>query len=91
MKIKSQSIVAEDNIKIKTEIVSAGVLDTTSRKSAVEYGEVIGLGPDVTLPIKIGDMVTFKSYGVDIANVNDKEFLYVAQRTGAIKEINPKV
>lgn len=83
MKIKPVA----DNIYLKVEEPEAGVLNLSSRLSAVEIGEVIALGEKVTLPLKIGDKVQFKSWAVDIVNIDEKRYHYVSEFTGGIKAI----
>lgn len=55
-------------IEIQVDKLGAGALDLSSIKAAMEEGVVLGIGDDVSLPIKIGDKIKFKSFGMDIYN-----------------------
>lgn len=71
-----------DIVQLKLDEVSAGALDTSSRDSAVEYGEVIAVGAGTTL--KVGDKVFVKSWGIDLVNHEGKKFYFVNIGTNAI-------
>jgi co-chaperonin GroES (HSP10) len=75
-----------DIIQLKIEEVKAGVLDTSSRESAVEYAEVIEVGENVVNIVK-GDKVFVKAWGVDIVNYEDKKYHFVNVNTNAILAI----
>lgn len=75
------------NIHIAVEEPKVGVLDTSSRNSAVEYGEVLAVGEEVKMKIKVGDKVFFKSWGCDIINYKEKRHIFVNEDTGAILAI----
>lgn len=57
----------KDIVYLKIEKASIGVLDTSSRDSAVEYAEVIAVGEGIT-HLKKGDKVFVKSWAIDIVN-----------------------
>lgn len=82
MKIKP----LEKIVYLKIAEVKAGVLDTSSRNSAVEYGEVIAVGPKVE-GIKKGDKLFVKSWGIDLLYHNDKMYHFVNLDTGAVLAI----
>lgn len=71
-------------IQLKIDDPVAGGLDVSSLNVAKETGEVIGLGKDVTLPLKIGDRVLFKAWAVDIVSVESKKFYFIDQATQGI-------
>lgn len=73
-------------IQLKMEEASAGILDTSSRESAVEYAEVIAIGDDVT-EIKKGDFVFVKSWAIDSIYHQDKRYNFVSLKTGGVKAI----
>ena len=54
-------------VYLKFNEAQAGGLDTSSRVSAVEYAEVIGVHKDDG-GLKIGDHVFVKSWGVDFSS-----------------------
>lgn len=80
MKIK----VLGDFIQIKVDKTKAGILGLESIKTADEYGEVIGIGPDVKLPLKVGDKIFYKSWATDIINNKGDVHIFVSERTGGI-------
>lgn len=82
MKIKP----LQGEIQIKLEEASAGTLDTSSRESAVEYGEVLAVGDDVH-EIRKGDFVFVKSWAIDQINHEDKKYCFVTLKTGGVKAI----
>lgn len=71
-------------IQLKIDEPKAGVLDTGSLNVAKETGEVIGLGKDVTLPLKIGDRVMFKAWSCDILSENGVKYYFIDQTTQGI-------
>ena len=71
-------------IQLKIDEPKAGILDTSSLNVAKETGEVIGLGKDVTLPLKIGDRVMFKAWAVDIVSENGVKYYFIDQATQGI-------
>lgn len=75
-----------DIVQLKIEEVKAGVLDTSSRESAVEYAEVLEVGENVK-GINAGDKVFVKAWGVDIVNHEDKKYHFVNVNTNAILAI----
>lgn len=76
-----------NNIQLKVEEAKAGVLDTSSRSSAVEYGEVLAVGEEVKLKVKKGDKVFFKSWAADIITHEDKRYIFVNGESGGILAI----
>ena len=68
-------------IEIKADKIKAGALDYSSVKASIEEGEIIGIGADITLPLKVGDKIKFKSYGLDTWNDGT---LIIDERTLAI-------
>ena len=80
------SKVMPHKIKIKADKVHAGALDDTAVKSAVEEGTVIAIGADVSLPLKVGDRIRYKSWGCDLFNDNGQTLIFVDERTLAICE-----
>lgn len=79
MKIKPQPNI----VYIRTEEAHAGILDTSSRESAVEFAEVIDTGEDCG-DIKKGDKIFYKSWGVDSVFHQDKRYNFINVKTGAI-------
>lgn len=79
IKIKPQPNI----VYIKTEEAHAGILDTSSRESAVEYAEVLDVGEDVDL-IKKGDHIFYKSWAVDSVFHQDKRYNFINVKTGGI-------
>jgi len=72
MKIKP----LKEYIQLKLEEASAGILDTSSRESAVEFAEVIAVGDGIE-EIKKGDFLFVKSWAIDIINHKDKKYYFV--------------
>ena len=83
---KHTSQVMPHKVRIKAEKATAGDLDLGSMKTALEEGIVEAIGPDVSLPIKVGDKILFKSWGVDVFNRNGENVYYIDERTLAICE-----
>lgn len=81
MKIKPLT----DHIIVKSNENKAGDLDISSFPTAVERGTVVSVGPDVTLPLKKGDVIHYKSWGVDIVSDDGENYLYISQSTNSIK------
>jgi len=71
-------------IQLKIEEAHAGALDTSSKQSAIEYGEVLAVGEEVTLKVKKGDKLFFKSWAVDIITHEDKRYHFINPQTGGI-------
>jgi len=86
---KSKGTVLGQNIKIRVEKTTDRVtnLDTTGINSSDEIGVVVGIGQNVTLPIKIGDRVVYKSWAMDQVMVDGEIHSYISEKTDAIKEI----
>jgi co-chaperonin GroES (HSP10) len=76
----------KDIIMIKVNEVSVGGLDTSSKASAIEFGEVIAVGPDQK-QVKVGDKIMFKSWAVDLINYEDKVYEFINPETGGIMAI----
>jgi co-chaperonin GroES (HSP10) len=68
---------------IKVETAKAGALDTSSRDSAVEHGEILACGEECTL-YKKGDKVFFKAWGMDHTTYKDVRYCFVSEKTRAI-------
>lgn len=67
------------------EEASAGILDTSSRESAVEYAEVVAMGEGAEGgDIRIGSKIFVKSWGIDSVFYQDKRYNFVNVNTGAI-------
>lgn len=73
-------------IQIKMPEAKAGVLDTSSKVSAVEYAEVIAVGDGVK-KVKKGDKVFVKAWAVDIILYEDKRYYFVNMETNGILAI----
>ena len=70
-------------IQLKIDKAPAGVLDTSSKESAVECAEVVGVGSAVT-GIAIGDRVFAKAWAIDIITHDDQRFYFVDQTSNGI-------
>lgn len=75
-----------NQIYLKIEEAKAGVLNTSSRETAVEYAEVIEVGEGVK-SVKKGDKVFVKAWSIDIINHNDKKYHFVNLDTNGILAI----
>ncbi len=73
----------DNMVQLQVEEASAGVLDTSSRNSAVEYGEVLAVGGNI-VNIKKGDHVFVKSWAIDIITHNEKRYFFVNVDTHGI-------
>ena len=71
-------------IQLKIEDAHAGSLDMGTVSSAIEYGEVVAVGEDVTLKVKKGDKLFFKSWAVDIITHEEKKYHFINPQTGGI-------
>ncbi len=79
-----------EEVQLKIEEAKAGILDTSSRESAVEYAEVLAVGDSLLLEetgIKKGDYVFVKSWAIDIISHEDKKYYFVNISTKGIKAI----
>lgn len=79
-----------NRIQLDIKEPAAGELSLQSMPTAIEYGTVIGIGPDVSqfwagkeLPvhIKVGDKVFFKSWAVDIITHEGKKYYFISEDT----------
>jgi len=70
-------------IYLKIEEGKAGILDTSSRASAVEYATVLDIGEGVE-SVKKGDRVFVKAWAIDIVNYEDERYYFCAQETNGI-------
>lgn len=73
-------------IYIKVEVPKAGIMDTSSKASAIEVAEVLAVGKDIS-EYKKGDKILFKSWAVDIIDYQGKPYLFIDITTGGIKAI----
>lgn len=71
-------------IQIEVDELKAGGLVIDSIPTAVEIGKVVGKGSEVTLPINIGDKVMYKSWCVDICNIDGKRYFFIDEETKGI-------
>lgn len=71
-------------IRLKIDEPKAGALDTSAMSVAKETGTVMGLGDDVTLPLKVGDRIQFKSWAVDIITDGTDKYYYISQDSDGI-------
>lgn len=77
-------------IYIKLEQPKAGALDTSSRASAVEYGEVLAFIEDAEmhkLGLKQRDKVFVKSWAIDSIYHNDERYNFINIASGGILAI----
>lgn len=73
-----------NKVQIEVEEPSVGALDTASMPTAIEYGEVLSIGPDVKVDVKKGDHVFFKSWGCDIITYEGKRYYFVDMDTKSL-------
>lgn len=73
-------------IYLNLKETSVGVLDISSRSSAVEYAEVIAVGKEVE-DIKSGDHVFVKSWGLDMITHEGNKYWFIHTDTNAILAI----
>lgn len=73
-------------VYLKIDEAKAGVLDTSSRQSAVEFAEVLEVGEGIT-NIKKGDKVFVKSWALDQISHNDVKYFFCALDTNGILAI----
>ncbi len=71
-------------IQLEVEESSAGSLSIESLPTAIEIGKVIGIGEEVTLPVKKGDKIMYKSWGCDICTHEGKRYIFIDESTKAI-------
>lgn len=75
-------------VQLDIKEAQAGVLDTSSRDSAVEYAEVIAIGDKVT-ELAIGDKVFVKAWAVDIITHEEQKFYFVdINSNGILAKVN---
>lgn len=78
----------DNMVALKIEEAQAGVLDTSSRETAVEYAEVLAVGSKVE-SLKAGDKVFVKAWAVDIINHNDTKYHFVdITSNGILAKVN---
>ncbi len=70
----------ESIVQLKLDPARAGVLDTTSRESAVEYGEVVAVGEGVK-GFAPGDKVFVKSWAIDIIDHEGEKYWFLNVET----------
>lgn len=73
----------QNTVYLKIDEARAGVLDTSSRSSAVEYAEVLAIGEGVK-SLKVGDKVFVKAWAVDIVDHGDKKYYFVNLDTNGV-------
>ncbi len=71
-------------IQLEVDQLKAGGLVIDSVPTAVEVGTIIGKGDEVTLPVKIGDKIMYKSWCVDICNIDGKRYFFIDEDTKGI-------
>jgi co-chaperonin GroES (HSP10) len=71
-------------VQIKVDEVHAGVLNTSSKETGIEYGEVVAVGDKVGLQVKAGDKVFFKAWAVDIITYEDKKYYFICPDTNGL-------
>lgn len=76
-----------NNIQLKLDEPKAGVLDTSSRSVVIEKAEVVAVGPDVKINVKVGDKVLFKSWALDSVVDNDKKYYFISTDTNGLLAI----
>lgn len=77
-------------IQLKVDEPKIGVLMTESMPTAIECAEVIGIGEKVTLPLKKGDKIIYKSWSVDICSIENKKYYFIDETTKGICAIIEK-
>lgn len=75
-----------NQVYLKIDEAKAGILDTSSRTSAVEYAEVVAVGSSVT-SVKKGDKVFVKAWAIDTIQHEDTKYNFVNVETGGILAI----
>lgn len=81
------TIIPQQNlVQLKIDEVTAGVLDTSSKETAVECAEIIALGKwaDKEGSLKVGDKVFVKAWAIDIITFEDKKYYFCNIETGGI-------
>jgi len=75
-----------NNIQLKIEEVQAGVLDTSSRDTVVEYAQVVAIGDSVPAfnVLKTGDYVFVKAWAIDSINYQDQKYYFCNLDTGGV-------
>lgn len=66
-------------IQLGIEKPKVGDLDISAVNVAKEKGKVLAIGKDVTLPIKVGDIILFKAWAVDIINDDGETYYFIDQ------------
>jgi co-chaperonin GroES (HSP10) len=79
-----------DIIQLEIKQANAGVLNTSSRESAVEFATVIAVPKDYKGEINQGDSVFVKSWAVDIITHEDTKYHFVNINTGGILAVVTK-
>jgi len=73
-------------VYLKTDSVKVGVLDTSSRPSAVEFATVVAIGEGVS-GIQVGDNVFVKSWAIDTISHEEEQYRFVNVESGGILAI----
>jgi len=82
MKIEPQPNI----VYIKIDEPKAGVLNTSSRPSAIEYAEVLAVGSNIK-DIKKGDNVFVKAWAIDNIFFEDKKYHFINIESNGILAI----
>jgi len=76
-------------VQLEFEEAKAGVLDTSSRESAVEFATVLAVGDGVGDTLNVGDKVFVKAFAVDIVSHDDKKYFFVnIDSKGILAKVN---
>lgn len=76
------------NIQLEFAEAKAGILDTSSRQSVVEYAKVIAISPGAEMyAMEVGDYVFVKAWAVDIISHEDKKYYFCNVETNGILAI----
>ena len=70
-------------VYIKSDEVSSGMLDTSSRQSAVEVATVISVGKDVG-SVSAGDRIFYKAWACDTVTHEGVRYNFINIQTGGI-------
>lgn len=76
----------KNQIYLKLDEVRAGVLDTSSRMTAVESAEVLGVGEGID-NIKKGDRVFVKAWALDNVDYKGQKYVFCNLETNGILAI----
>lgn len=74
-------------IQIEVDDPKAGALDLSATPRAIEVGTVVALGDKVTLDLKKGDKILYKSWALDVSVYVGKKYYFINETSKGVKAV----